>query len=41
MSEGTVMGRNSISCTGDMVFGLMAAGALAVLPLTILLFGLN
>ena len=35
------MGRNTVSCVGDLVFGLMAAGALAVLPLAILLFGLN
>ena len=35
------MGRNSVSCTGDLVFSLMAAGALAVLPLAILLFGLH
>src|SRR3954447_5697951 len=40
-SEGTVMGRNSVSRTGDLVFSLMAAGALAVLPLAILLFGLH
>jgi hypothetical protein len=35
------MGRNSISCARDLVFGLMAAGTLAVLPLAIVLFGLN
>jgi hypothetical protein len=35
------MGRNAVSCAGDMVFGLMVVGALAVLPLTIILFGLH
>jgi hypothetical protein len=41
MSGGTVMGRNTVSCAGDLVFGVMAAGALAVLPLAIVLFGLH
>ena len=41
MSGGTGMWRNTVSCAGDLAFGFVVVGALAVLPVTILLFGLS